>query len=134
MIHIIKNTSRNISLTLNELATLTLFDVLFKFVNDTTGETKIFSAQDISPATERYNEFVIIENAIEDLYNGKVELSPVGYWSYTIYEMAVTSPPDLDPTNAISILETGKVLVQSNAASTDVEFDDNDTKNNVVFE
>ena len=134
MIFIRQNTTNNVPLTLNELATISPFDVLFEFTNDTTGDSKIFAAQDVSPATERYNRFNIIESTSENLYVGQVELDPVGYWSYTIYEMNVSSPPDLDPTNAIKILEVGKVLVVPNSVSPDYVFNVDENKNNITFE
>lgn len=134
MIFIRQNTTNNVPLTLNELATISPFDVLFEFINDTTGDTKIFAAQDVSPATERYNRFNIIESTSENLYVGQVELAEVGYWSYTIYEMNVSSPPDLDPNNAIKVLEVGKALVVPNSVSPDYTFTVDDNKNNVTFE
>ena len=134
MIFIKRNTTNKVVLTLNELITISPYDVLFKFSNETTGEIKLFTATDISPATERYNEFSIVENVTENLYNGIVSLDPVGYWSYIIYEMAPSSPVSLDPTNAISILEIGKVLVDDNIILVTPTFDTNEDKNNVVFE
>lgn len=134
MILINQNSTNNVTLTLNELATSPTYSVLFEFVNDTTHTSKLFSSPDISTATDRYNRFLITENVNENLNIGTVSLSPAGYWSYTCYEMPVQSPPDLNPSNAIKILERGKVLVVSNTPDVVVEFDDGDDINNVVFE
>lgn len=127
MILIKQANSNRVVLTLNELMTIPTCDFLFKVVNDTTGDIQIFSAVDISPATTRYNEFTVIEPT--DFIG-----SLCGYHTYTIYEMTPASPPDLDPANALSVLEIGKLLVVSNTATTDVAFDVDDAKDNVVFD
>lgn len=127
MIRIIKNNTNNVVLTLSEKMTVSPNDILFQFINDTSGETVIFSAVDVSPATDRYNLFFIHEGVT-------VSLILPGYWSYTIYEMPEASPPDLNPLNAITVLETGKVLVIDNVIIQDSVFDVNDQKNNIIFE
>lgn len=134
MILIKQNTTNNVVLTLYEYATIYPFDVLFMFKNETTGEIKYFTASDISPATERYNQFNIIENVTENLLQGTVSLDPTGYWSYTIYEMPVASPPSIDPNNAIAIMEVGKVNVIPFATIVTPTFTDDDEINNVVFD
>lgn len=133
MILINKNTLNKVALTLTEKQTISNPDYLFEFINDITGTIKIFSATDISTATSRYNYFNIIDNVIENEYNATMNFTPVGYWKYTIYEMEKTSPVDLNPSNALSVLETGKVLVKSIDIIT-ATFDDNDTKQNAIFD
>jgi hypothetical protein len=135
MILIRKNSTNNVVLTLNEQAEVDMpYSVLFEFTNDTTGEVKLFTTVDISPATSRFNQFHIDENFSENLEMGIVSLSPSGYWSYNLYEMTPVSPVDLDPINALSILESGKVLVIEEMAMVDPTFNSNDTINNVVFD
>lgn len=134
MILIRQGYSNNIVMTLNELASISPFDILIEFTNDTTGEVKYFTAIDVSPATERYNQYTITENTIEDLYNGTVSLNPVGYWSYVIYEMPISSPPSLNVANATKELENGKVLVIANSETVTPSFDEDDKINNIVFE
>lgn len=127
---LIKRASTNkVVLTLNELMTISSCDFLFSVKNDTTGDIQVFSSVDISTATNRYNEFSVIEPT--DFVG-----IHCGYHTYTIYEMSPASPPDLDPANALSILEIGKLLVIDNAVipSDDVEFDVDDAKDNVVFD
>ncbi len=135
MILIEKNSDNpNVVATLNELIQGTFsFDFLFSFTNDTTLETKLFSAPDISTATERYNRFNIIETTNEDLYYGSVELEPEGYWSYIIYQMDQQSPPNLNPDDAVKILEIGKVLVKGITQSVAV-FTTDENITNVVFD
>jgi hypothetical protein len=98
-----------------------------------TGQIKLFTALDISTSTTRYNSFNIIENVTENLYNGTVSLTE-GYWTYTIYQMTPSSPVDLNPVNAVKIVEVGKVLVNDLTPSTDVTFNTDDEINNVIFE
>lgn len=133
MLYIIKNTANNVVLTLTEKQTIATPDWLFEFTNETTGEVKLFTAPDISPATLRYNQFTITETTTEDLYAGNVELDPTGYWLYNIYEMNPTSPVDLDPVNAVTLVEQGKVLVKGADTPPDT-FVVDDPINNVVFD
>ncbi len=132
MITINKNQSNTVVLTLTEKATIDPYTVLFEFVHQMTGEIKLFTAADISTAIGRYNEFDIIETATEDLYDGRVELK-VGFHKYTIYEMTPISPADLDPTNAVGILETGKVLVIGTATAPDY-FDNSYVKDTPTYQ
>lgn len=133
MITIQQNASNNVVATLNEKATVTPFDVLFEFKNDSSGDIKYFTALDISPATARYNRFTIVENTTENLYAGIVSLEPAGYWSYKIYEMPVASPPSIDPLNAIGILEEGKVLVKPNSITPTPTFNADEDIDSTIF-
>ncbi len=133
MITINQNTGNTVSLTLNEKATVTPYNVLFEFKNDTTGLIKYFSALDTSPATDRYNLFQITENATESLTVGTVSLLETGYWSYNIYQMPYSGTVSLDPSVSIKVLEIGKALVIG-TASIDSVFTLDENINNVTFE
>lgn len=109
MILINKNSSNNCILTLSERTTLTNVKYLFEFTNDSTKEVKTFISADISLNKLRYNEFVIIENATENLLNGTVSLT-VGDWKYNIYEQ--TSSTNLIVANSGALVENGKVEVK----------------------
>ena len=117
-------------LTLNEKATNTSYDVLFEFINETTGSTKLFTAQDTS-SVERYNEFVITESDTENLYNGTVKLES-GQWKYTVYEMPLASPNSITKSDNVGTLEIGRVTVYQTVSTT--TFDENETKNTITFE
>jgi hypothetical protein len=132
MIRINKGQVNDVILTLTEKATITNPDYLFKFFHQLTGEIKIFAASDLSTSTIRYNEFDIEETSTEDLYIGKVELKE-GFHQYTIYEMTQASPADLDPDNAIGIVEVGKVLVTGTAQAIEY-FDSNYVKDIPAYE
>lgn len=125
-------------LTLFEKQTLTDPTFLFQFTNDSTGEAKVFTAPDISTANQRFNRFEIQAlrpTQTEDLYNGKVKLPLLGYYSYTIYETVTTSPIDLDVTHATGIVETGKVLVHSlEREALPATFTVDEDKDNFVFD
>ena len=133
MIQLVKNQTKIIAPTLKEKQTLVTADFLFKFVHDMTGEIKLFTATDLSLFVERYNKFNIIDNPSENPYAGQIDFKK-GYHSYVIYEMTPASPVDLDPDNAVGILETGKVEVLDLTASTDVSFDQDDAIDNVCFD
>lgn len=135
MIQIIKGQANTVVVTLKEKQTLTNPDFLFELTNDQGGTVtrKLFTADDISSFNDRYNKFVITDSTTELPLQGQMNFTPAGYWSYTIYEMAQASPNDLDPDNAVKVLETGKAEVIDNTPSTDVEFDEDDNINNTTF-
>jgi hypothetical protein len=130
MIYLYKGQSNTVVLTLNEKATNTSYDVLFEFINETTGSTKLFTAQDTS-SVERYNEFVITESDTENLYNGTVKLES-GQWKYTVYEMPLASPNSITKSDNVGTLEIGRVTIYQTVSTT--TFDENETKNTVTFE
>ena len=82
---------------------------MFEFINDQSGKTKYFIAQDISTNKIRFNQFVIEENNTEILLTGVVKLDQLDYWKYTIREQESTT--NLDPDLSGGIVEIGKVLV-----------------------
>lgn len=133
MILINANQSNTVALTLNEKQPIANVDWLFEFTNDITGGIKLFTATDSSTATERYNLFTITDNMTENPYSGTMYFRPVGYWSYKIYAMTQSSPVNLDPLTAISMVESGKVLIKEQDVITP-NFDDDDTINNAIFD
>jgi hypothetical protein len=134
MIYITKGQANTCVFTFNEKATTTTYDVLFKFTNEITGESKLFTGFDLSTNRTRYNEFVITESTTENVYNSTIELSPTGYWTYIAYQMADTSPTSLLPSNAVGTLEIGKVYVYDSTENVNYTFTDDEDKNNKVFE
>lgn len=134
MIYIIKGQANNCVFTFNEKASTSTYDVLFKFTNKLTGQSKLFTGFDISPTKSRYNEFVITESLTENLYNSTVSLSPSGQWLYTAYEMLDTSPTSLLPVNAIGVLEIGEVYVYDSTENPTSVFNNDESKNNQVFD
>jgi hypothetical protein len=134
MIYITKGQANTCVFTFNEKATTTTYDVLFKFTNEITGESKLFTGFDLSTNRTRYNEFVITESTTENVYNSTIELTPTGYWTYIAYQMADTSPTSLNPANAVGTLEIGKVYVYDSTENVNYTFTDDEDKNNKVFE
>lgn len=133
MIYIRKGQANTCVFTLNEKATTTSHNWVFVFTNDTTGSGKTFTAFELSSTTARYNKFTITESSTENLYNGTVSLSPTGYWSYTVYEMADTSPTSLVVANALATVETGKAFVYDSTENVNYTFTTDNTKSNSVF-
>lgn len=133
MIYIIKGQANTAVFTLNERATTTTHDWLFEFVNDVTGETKTFTAFEESSTTERFNKFTITESTTQNVYNGTVTLE-AGFWSYSVFEMAQSSPVSLVKANALATVETGKVWVYDSTANGKTVFiGDGNTKNSTTF-
>lgn len=102
--------------TLMESATLTNPTFIFKLTNDFSGQSKIFTATDISTSPSRFNEFIwqaLKSNQTEDFHNGHVKLFPTGFWSYEIGEANVVSPPSYDWNDVVSIVEVGRVFINN---------------------
>ena len=132
--YIIKNQSNVIAESLLEAATSTLHDWLFEFKNEMTGEIKYCTQSDTSLYPSRYSEFSITDNATEDAYNGTLNFSPTGSWSFKIYEMPVSSPPILLPNRYLAIVKTGSLTVYDGTEDVNVNFNAEEIKSNGVFD
>jgi hypothetical protein len=102
--------------TLMEKATLADPTFIFKFTNDFSGQSKVFTATDISSSPSRYSEFIlqaIKTSQTEDLHNGKVKLFPTGFWSYQIGEAHKVSPPSINWNDVITIVEVGRAFINN---------------------
>ncbi len=106
MINIERNSANEIALTLTEKGTATYY--LFKFQSDNTEAVEYCVATDSSAYPERFNKFVITEQASPDNLNAEVELPTEGQWRYFVY--ANSSSSNLDPTGLLE-LESGIVKV-----------------------
>ena len=127
MIKLIQNTSNTVVLTLREVTTLAVPYYVFNFVSDDTNISKVFTGVDISTNVNRYNEFVIELNSVEDLDNSIIDLPLKGFYKYQIYSTAVLN--DLDLNNVTELVESGKVYVDGLEQLTKVIYSDgNDTK------
>ena len=123
----IQNTSNTVVLTLREVTTLSVPYYVFNFVSDDTNISKVFTGVDISTNVNRYNEFVIELNSVEDLENSIIDLPLKGFYKYEIYSTAVLN--DLDLNNVTELVESGKVYVDGLEQLTKVIYSDgNDTK------
>ena len=102
-----QNTINPVILTLSESVTYTGNPIyfLFKFVNLTTREEKLFTAQDISNNIVRNNKFNITLTGAtsEDLINGIININPDGELFYEVYEQ-------LSPTNLSISGTSGKII------------------------
>ena len=132
MITINKGQANEVVLTLNEKLTISNASFVFVFTNDITGASVTFTADDTSTAIERYNQFTITENAVQDVYNGTISLVNQGFWTYKVYETPTVSPIDLDDLGAE--LESGKVNVIGTSSVTYNQFDNNYVTDNTIFE
>ena len=70
-----KSAANDVYLTLNEKVTITNPVFLFRLIFEDGSTEKAFICNDTTNGLiERYNKFVITENAVEDLLNGTVSL------------------------------------------------------------
>lgn len=134
MILINKNKTNRIALTLTEKSSLVGYDTsgnltgttynLFVFENEGKTQQKIFTAPDISPYKERYNEFEIAEySGGEDLLDGIIHLTGrTSQWTYKVYESNI--PFSADTLDVIwttrEVIEEGRVLVRGNEGDTSI--------------
>lgn len=115
MIHLTKDSTQFIYLTLTEKQTLTSPNYLFRFVNRETRAEVTFVllfAADTSLFKDRYNKFSIDVNK----YFGWAD---AGEWLYYIYEQ--TSQYNKDYTEATGLLEEGLMRLNNNSTFTYVE-------------
>jgi hypothetical protein len=131
--YIIKNQSNTITESLLEAATASLHDWLFEFKNEMTGEIKYCSQSDTSLFPSRYSEFSITDSTTENAYNGTLNFTPTGSWSFKIYEMPVASPPSLTTTGYLAIVKTGSLTVYDSTENVNINFNAEETKSNGVF-
>lgn len=83
---------------------------------------------DASTFLYRYNQFNITEKSNPDLLNNEVHLPQAGQYLYNIYQQ--DNNTNLDPANAVSIVETGILKVISDATVTpDVIYEPTNTTN-----
>lgn len=123
MIRLTNNQENIVYLTLSEAVTLTATPVyfLFRFLSETTQDEILFTAEDITSAITRYNEFAItLTGATSPNINytgGTISMSPFGEWIYEVYEMYDPANLFLSGTSG-TIIETGIVSVSGATANT----------------
>lgn len=109
MLLLTRGQDNDVIVTLKENQTLEVPNFLFVFTNDQTGGVTSCIAANISEFENRYNEFIITEKDSPDNLAGEVSLKNTGFYHYDIYEQ--NSDTNLNPDNAINLLETGKAKV-----------------------
>ena len=60
---------------------------LFKFTNDLSGSV-VYGYGQSQAVNDRYTSVQILHNTTENVYEGKVDFKPNGYWTYEIYEVS----------------------------------------------
>lgn len=120
MIKLTQNTSNNVILTLSESVTYTGSPVyfLFRFINQTTKDEKLFTAQDTSTNIVRYNQFniTLTGSTFENLTGGTICINPDGQLFYEVYEQKSPTNLSLSGTSG-KIIEQGIVKVEGSLQS-----------------
>lgn len=126
--------NNTIALTLRELAEDSDSDFIIEFTNDITGERDKRVVPVIETETgKRATVFNITESDTENIQAAVVKLNPPGQWTYTAYEMAPSSPRNLNVSEAIKVVESGRCLVEGEETTYE-EFNTDEDKNTAVFE
>lgn len=114
MILLSQNKVNTVVLTLSESVVNTGGTIyfLFKFINETTNQEKLFTAPDISSNILRYNLFNIrLTGATsENLTGGTININPDGFLKYEIYQQPTQNNLFISGTTGI-IIEEGIVKV-----------------------
>lgn len=120
MIKLNQNSINSVVLTLSESVTYTGTPVyfLFRFINQTTKEEKLFTAPDTSSNIVRYNQFNITLTgaSYENLTNGVININPDGQLFYEVYEQLDPANLSLSGTSG-TIIEQGIVKVEGTLQS-----------------
>lgn len=96
---ITKAQANTITVTLNELTTISSPRYLFEFKSDQTHDfTYTLVGTDLSAHQERFNQFVITEKTNPDNSAAEVELS-VGEYEYKVYQLTSVQAAALDFNN-----------------------------------
>jgi len=74
---------------------------LFKFTNDMSGDVKWAYGQN-TVIRNRYTTVDFFHDTTEDIFTGKVNFDPQGYWKYDVFQVPFNSTPVLDNCNAIN--------------------------------
>jgi hypothetical protein len=126
------DTARNVTVTLSEKMTVSGAPILFEFYNTTNDTREYCTNVDISTQPQAYNIYRLkAVQSLPDRQNGEFVGLPIATWHYTAYQM--TTQGDLNPENAIKILETGICIVNVNPTqrptfnpdSTTITYEDN---------
>ena len=72
---------------------------LVKFSNDMDNSVQ-YAYSTVHFITNRYSKFVFDYNATPDVYTGKVNFLPAGYWKYEVYEVSWTGAVAISAGNA----------------------------------
>jgi hypothetical protein len=131
---IVRGQTNKIALTLTEKATDENSDFIIELTNDVSGKAKIFSVFDISEFPYRANIFLLTETENEDLSDGKIYLPITGQYTYRAYEMASSSPRNLNKSDAIKEVEIGRCTVYDPNEVSNVTFNEDENKDNAVFD
>ena len=102
MLIIQRNGTTPLIVTVTELTTIPNPNYLFEFIHEQSFKEYHCVLNNISTATPRFDELVLIDGV-------DVTFDYNGYYIYNIYEQQ--SPGNLDPANAISLVETGRAEV-----------------------
>ena len=110
MLIIQKNQANKLVMTLTEKTTLApVYYYLEVFSNQNHNSKAVYLGVDASLFTDRFNEFTITENDIEDLANSIISLDAATY-DYFAWECSSASYDD-----KVSIVESGKLVVNGDA-------------------
>jgi hypothetical protein len=112
---------------------------LFKFTND-MDKSIVYAYARTENIENRYTKVVFLYNATPNIYTGRIDLKPAGYWKYEVYEVSwtgsllvasgrapasetdVLSPPDPDKGVVQGLVTKGKMYVADASGTAQVQY------------
>ena len=88
---------------------------LFRFTNDMSGAVKWSYGQN-TVVRDRYTTVDFFHDTVEDIFTGKINFEPQGYWKYDVYQIPFASTPVLN--NCSTVNPTGINFILEDSAST----------------
>jgi hypothetical protein len=132
MILINKDSINTRYFTFKEKTTIESPYYLFKLVSKDTKQTVLFTGEDISVNTDRFNKFNIIETGGTQNFTAATVSLTVGEWNYYAYQM--TGQTNLDLSGATSEVERGLLYVSgATYGPTYVYTGDDNSENDIYF-
>lgn len=77
---------------------------LFKFTNDMSGDVQY--AYPTDEVYNRYTKFLFTYNVTPNVYFGRVNLKPAGYWKYEVFQVTWGTCPDPEDFNSATMPPT----------------------------
>ena len=84
---------------------------LFKFTNDMDGAVQY--AYPEQTIYNRYSKFFFTYNAVPDVYMGRVNLEPAGYWKYQVFQVSFGVCPEPDEFTSVLMPPTQEFVFNS---------------------
>lgn len=130
---IVKGQVNTVALTLSQEANNNDSEWIIEFINVLSKQSKVVALYNISEYQERADIFEIEESDDEDVLNSIVSLTE-GQYDYKVYEMAPSSPRNIDTNDAIELIKEDICIVADESNVEDNSFNEEDNDSHGIFD